>query len=131
MRSRECERWTQECVRHDSIRGRRYERVYLSHALQPRIPVLILLHQLIPSNFPPAISSLTPQHRRQRRFHARGSLIVKFAAHNAADKSLCFSESASARLSLNEPLAENCPSRWFSLPAHVQAASPMMPSAPE
>src|ERR1019366_3821106 len=46
-------------------------------------------------------------------------------------KPLCFSASASARLSLNVPAAENSFCWAFSLPDHVQGLAPSMPRLPE
>src|SRR3974377_2216967 len=44
----------------------------------------------------------------------------------------CFSGSASARLSENEPVAENSPPVFCGLPLpHVHGSSPEMPSVPE
>src|ERR1035441_2394739 len=46
-------------------------------------------------------------------------------------KPLCFSASASARLSLNVPAAENSFCWVFSLPDHLHGLAPSMPSPPE
>src|SRR5262249_54874445 len=42
--------------------------------------------QLIPSKFSPAIGRFASQHRCQRRFHSRRSLVVELAARDACDE---------------------------------------------